>query len=426
MPRLTRRRALAVLGSTAASVAGFGGEVAAAPGKGTRKPKGTLRKLGHSLLSDPPGGYAEGVIRDDGRYGLLGSYLGEGGSFLVDLANPTDPTELHRVPSSGDVINADVAFDHRDGLYYRTQEPATDDAQIDGVEVIDYGYSDGTPEDPTILGTLPAGPTHNLFPHPEESILYTTEENGMGVWDVSEPTEPSLFDVVGPDADLHDVVVDPQRALAHLAFIGGGLDGYVIMDTSEPTAPTEVGRFDYAGRPDYTEIGTAGFESCHYADYDPERAIVVVGDEIGLGVPGGKHVFDIGWDEGSPEDPRHVGFFHSPNAEVMDESIEFLDWTTHNHDIISKGSTTMMVDGGYREGAWLADISDPRNPVSTDRYATLDGIDEANGMLIPENPPVAWSADYSAERDLTLVADQTTGVYTFKVTPSAAENIATH
>ncbi|WP_336364364.1 hypothetical protein [Halalkalicoccus salilacus] len=35
-------------------------------------------------------------------------------------------------------------------------------------------------------------------------------------------------------------------------------------------------------------------------------------------------------------------------------------------------------------------------------------VDEANGMLIPENPPVAWSADYSSERDLTLVADQVT------------------
>lgn len=33
-------------------------------------------------------------------------------------------------------------------------------------------------------------------------------------------------------------------------------------------------------------------------------------------------------------------------------------------------------------------------------------------MLNTENPPVAWSADYSSERDLTLVAGQVTGVYT--------------
>lgn len=46
---------------------------------------------------------------------------------------------------------------------------------------------------------------------------------------------------------------------------------------------------------------------------------------------------------------------------------------------------------------------------------------EANGMLIPENPPVAWSADYSSERDLTLVADQVTGVYTFNTAQTGAE-----
>lgn len=47
---------------------------------------------------------------------------------------------------------------------------------------------------------------------------------------------------------------------------------------------------------------------------------------------------------------------------------------------------------------------------------------EANGMLIPENPPIAWSDDYSGERDLTLVADQVTGVYTSKVLPRRAQN----
>ena len=417
-----RRKALELLGMTALATTGATGTAAAS--RADTPPKGTLHKMGHSLLSDPPGGYAEGVIRDDGQYGLLGSYLGEGGSFLVDLSNPTDPTETHRVPSSADIRNADVAFDSRDGLYYRTQEPNTDRVQFAGVEIIDYGYTDGTPQTPKIIGEVPAGSTHNVFVHPDTPVLYTTEHNGMGVWDVSDPANPNLYDIVGPDADLHDVVVDPDRDLAHLAFIGGGLDGYVIMDTSDPIAPTEIGRFNYAGRPDYTEIGTAGFNSCHYADYDPERAIVVVGDEIGLGVPGGKHVFDIGWDEGSPRDPQHIGFFHSPNAEVMDEAIEFLDWTTHNHDIISKGNTTLMVDGGYREGAWVADISDPRNPVSTDRYATADKLDQANGMLIPENPPVAWSADYSEQRDLTLVADQTTGVYTFKVMPQKSKDIS--
>ncbi|WP_372911864.1 LVIVD repeat-containing protein [Salinigranum sp.] len=426
-PRYGRRTALKLLGATAA----LGGVGTAAARRQEDKPKkGRLKKLGHSLLSDPPGGYTEGSIRSDGQYGVLGSFLGEGGSFLVDLSNPRDPTEVHRVPSSADTRNADVKFDHRDGLYYRTQEPNNEVGE-GGIELVDYGWGDGTPEEPVVLSKLEADPTHNVFAHPEEPVLYATNEEeadgGLEVWDVSDPAAPSLVGSFGPKADLHDVVVDPERDYAHLAFIGGDrdedafLDGYVLMDVSDPMAPEEVGRFDYESRPDYTEKrlgnGEPGFESCHYADYDPERGLVVVGDEIGLGVPGGKHVLDIGWGDGTPEEPKHVGFTYSPNAEVMDEGIEFLDWTTHNHDIVPKGDTTILVDGGYREGVWAADISDPTDPTPTDRYATLDKVDEANGMLIPENPPVAWSADYNRKRDLTLVADQVTGVYTFRAVP---------
>ncbi|WP_396612142.1 LVIVD repeat-containing protein [Haloferax sp. S1W] len=419
----TRRTTLQLLASTTAvGVVG----TASARSREAARPKGRLKKLGHSLLSDPPGGYAEGAIRADGLYGVLGSFLGEGGSFLVDLRTPTDPTEVHRLPSSANTRNADVHFDHRNGLYYRTQEPNNERGE-EGIEVIDYGWGDGTPTDPEVISHLDADPTHNVFAHPEEPVLYATNEEdadgGLEVWDLNDPVEPRLVGSFGPKADLHDVVVDPEREYAHCAFIGGDrdsgafLDGYVLMDVSDPLAPEEVGRFDYEDRPDYEAVGTAGFENCHYANFDPRRELVVVGDEIGTGVPGGKHVLDIGWGDGSPADPQHVGFTHSPNAEVMDEPIEFLDWTTHNHDIVPKGETTILVDGGYREGVWTADITDPTDPVPTDRYATLDGVDEANGMLIPENPPVAWGADYNRRRDLTLVADQVTGVFTFKVLP---------
>jgi len=238
----TRRSLLRIVGSTAAL-----GSVGTTTAR--KKPKGRLDKLGHSLLEDPPGGYTEGDIRDDGRYALTGSYYGTGGSFLVDIRNPTNPTQVHRVPSSSNVRNADVKFGRRDGLYYRSQEPNTDDAELDGVEIIDYGYADGTPEDPTIIGTLDAGPTHNLFPHPTEPYVYTTEHHGMGVFDVSDPTDTTYLGTFGPEADLHDIVVDPENDLAHLAFIGGGFDGYVIMDVSDPASPEVAGGLSYEGLP---------------------------------------------------------------------------------------------------------------------------------------------------------------------------------
>lgn len=411
----TRRRMVQLLGSTAAI-----GSIGTVTARGRTK-KGRIRKLGHSLLEDPPGGYTEGDVRDDGQYALTGSFYGTGGSFLVDISNPTDPAQVHRVPSSENVRNADVKFGRRDGLYYRTQEPNTDDAEFDGVEIIDYGYMDGTPEEPTLLGTLDAGSTHNLFPHPTEPYVYTTEHHGMGVFEVSDPTDPSFVGTFGPEADLHDVVVDPETELAHLAFIGGGFDGYVIMDVSDPASPEVAGSFSYEGLPDYEDVplGEEAFENCHYADYDPERDIAVVGDEIGFGKPGGKHVFDIGWGEGSVSEPEPLGYTPSPNAQVMDEPTELYDWTTHNHDVIPKDDNSLLVDGAYHEGTVVWDISDPTDPTFTDRYATDDLSDQAQGPDWLGDAPMAWGANYNEARDLTVVSDMATGIYVFKVVPAS-------
>jgi hypothetical protein len=49
-----------------------------------------------------------------------------------------------------------------------------------------------------------------------------------------------------------------------------------------------------------------------------------------------KHVFDIGWGDGSPKDPIPVGFTVSPNASVMQtDSAQRWDWTGHDFDIVS-------------------------------------------------------------------------------------------
>lgn len=429
---VTRRSMLRRLGAglTIASAATRGVGIV-----GAKTPRnGGIRRMGHSLLSDPEGGYAEESIRADGQFAVLGSFLGPGGSFLVDIGNPTNPTEVHHVPSPSDgTRHADVKFDHRDGLYYRSLE-----GENVGTEVIDYGFGSATPEDPEILTRIDAGTTHNVFAHPDEALLYTVNEHvgtsAFDIWDVTDPASPSLVREVGPTGGLHDIVVEPDRNLAHAAFISDAFDGfdpardfagYLIYDVRDPRNPVELGRVDYTALPDYTEDrlenGEPGFERCHYANYDSERGLAVVGDELAIGVPGGKHVFDVGWDTGSPGDPNHVGFTYSPNAELMDESGEAFDWTGHNFDVIRKEDTTLLVSGDYHEGTVVYDLTDPTDPTPGEQYRTDDRADEANEPIFDlGEAPMAWGADYSDERDLTVTSDMFTGIYVFKVTPEAA------
>lgn len=376
-----------------------------------------LELVGHSLLDDQEGAYTQSVVRDDGSYAAVASNFGNHGTTLVDGADPAAPRVLHNLPADDDVETQDVKFDDREGLYYRGREGGSG-----GVDVIDYGYDVGTPEQPEIVATVDTGQTHNVFPLEDEPVLYSVDweeedQPGLRVWNVEDPAAPELVQETGPDGRLHDVVVDPERELAHAAYYGGEFEGYAIFDASDPRQPEVVGRFDYEDRPDYDDldIGEQAFERCHYVDYDPERELTVVGDEIGDGNPGGKHVFDIGWDEGSPEDPVPVGFTLSPNAQYMEESDDDFAWTGHNFDFVPREEGTLLASGDYSEGVVLYDLTDPTAPEAIDRHPTDERADETDGPDRFDGPPRAWSADYASEAGVVVASDMFTGIYVFEL-----------
>lgn len=425
----TRRTVLQAVGTSIA----LGGLVGTATAK---HPAGShIEKLGHSRLSDPPGAFAESDVRSDGRYVVLGSFFGTGGSFLADIGDPANPSEVHRLPSSQNNRNADVAFDPRDGIYYRSLEPNRNSGRGHfGFEVVDYGFRRGSPKKPAKVAKVNvAGPTHNLHPHPDPDVplLYVVNEEtgspGLEIWDVSNVTRPEKVSNAGPQGGLHDVVIDQSNDQMHCAYIfadesAGGFKGYAVLDVSDPWNPTTLGQFDYEGTPDYddadTLAGHEGFENCHYARHDPARKVAVVGDELGSGPPGGKHLFDIS-DPANPE-PFQDGFFRSPHAETMDEEFEAFDWTGHNFDVIpaaeSPTDRTLLVSGDYHEGMVVYDIEDSSNPRALDQYETDDEADEANEPIFPVGAaPMAWDADYNETNGFVVTSDMVTGLYVFDI-----------
>jgi hypothetical protein len=423
----TRRSMLKRLGiaGVVGTVGGAGAGVAG--GDGPAYGRG-LEMVGHSMLSDPVGAFADSDIDPSGEFAVVGGYQGTGGSFLVDLSQPADLLELHRVPGTNeDELNADVKFDPRTtaegGVYYRTQEggPA-------GVEVVDFGFSEEhRPRDPEVVADLDIGDTHNVetVQRGDGTVyLYAANEEGAGldVVDVTDPANPRVITAVGPRGDVHDVDYDAERDLLHVAYISGRFVGYAILDASEPETLPTIGTFNYDGAKDYDEVTQGsfqideGFENCHYATADPDRGLAYVGDEKGLQVPGGKHVFDIGYDVGSLENPVPIGFMNTPNVELQEEPDELFDWTTHNHSVVSRDDGTFLVGGDYRDGAVLYDVTDPRNPVPVDQYRTDNGYPNAGQPLFPiGDPPMAWTAEYHAPSGLVVVSDMVTGIYTFRV-----------
>ena len=396
---------------------------------------GRIDPLGHTL-GDERAFYSFADVSPDGTVGVIGAHAHEDqqvASTLVDLSELDSPAVVHHLDAANGATRCnDVKVDPgRDGLYYRAQEAndlGSSETQGErGIEVVDFGWGDGTPEEPEVIADveiLPNG-VHKLTTHPDEEVLYlvdlSTEDVGVITVDVSEPDDPEIIDEVGPPGGCHDVEYDPVREVIHAAYMLGETEGYVIYDASDPYQPEPIGEFLYDDQPNYDTLGEPGFELCHQADYDPERDLAVVGDELRSGVPGGKHVFDIGWDEGSLTEPEPIGFTHSPDAREMggDESYW---WTTHFHDVVPMDSETLLVDGGYRQGVWVCNITDPREPVPTERYATVEGAEELprEGAGWRFDPPFAWGAVYNEAREFVLASDSFTGVYTMRLSSETA------
>lgn len=398
---------------------------------------GRIDPIGHTLGDVFPL-YTAGAVSPDGTWGVLGSHTFahvDVASTLVDLDDLAAPRVVHHLPAAnGQTRSNDVTFDAtRDGLYYRAQE-ANDLHREEpvgerGVEVVDFGWGSGTPGEPAVVAsveTLPVG-THRLTTHPDEPLLYLVDvspETDVGVRtvDVTDPTAPAVVHEAGPPGGCHDVAYDPVRAALHAAYIDGANEGYVTYDAADPWAPEPIGGFAYDGQPGYAALGVPGFEACHQAAPDPGRDLAVIGDELVTGIPGGKHVFDIGWDEGTLTEPVPIGFTHAPDARAMPASDPFA-WTTHLHDVVPMGGETLVVDGGYRQGVWVCNITDPREPIPTERYATVSGADAVPAPPWPATFPAlpfAWSAVYHGGRDFVFAVDSVTGAYTLGLTAEAA------
>ncbi|WP_233274731.1 LVIVD repeat-containing protein [Haladaptatus cibarius] len=430
--QLLRISGTALMGTVLAGCAGLmddEGETTKNTQTTTSEKKGsgelTLQKVGQlqpSGNAPPSGGYSEVSIREDGKYAILGSKWGISGSYLINLDDPDNPNQVHHLGNPNSAPNLDVKFDFRDGLYYR----AIERHHPGNFEVVDYGYDVGTPSNPTVVGTASDGKSHNVTPHPTKPVLYTVnyrlETSGFDVYDVRDPTNPNKISEHGPRGAGHDVTVDPEREVLCCFYQSGEFIGIVIYDVSEPRKPSEIGRFDYQRRKSYStaNVGEEAFGSAHHGHFDPRRELLIVGDERPQGIPGGKHVFDVGWKDGSLSNPIPVGFTVSPNAQRMaeDDFAKRFDWTGHHFSIVPWSERTFIVSADWHEGVMVYDITDPTNPNPVDRYPTDDGMNS----LTPNDKvaqfgeaPMAWTARYDANRELVVVSDTFTGLYTFKL-----------
>jgi len=377
MRRPRRRDFLKVTGALGLSgIAGIGS--ASPPGNGNgRGTDDTLRLFSKQAVD----GSLE--VSTQGNY----AYVATGdGLAVVDWHNPTRPELVGSMTASdpaGSILDAKVEGDLASLASNRGP----------GITLVDVS----DPTDPTEIGFVDVGHhIHNNFLADGYAYL-TVNESGDAAFsearttivDVNDPTDPAVVGeyrlkddfpefALGGVSPCHDIYV--QNDVLYQAFWGSGV---VVVDVSDPTDPQLLAQFGNAPGADGPGFDLERYltppGNAHYVQPSPDGDLVYVGAETFPGVVldepqdddyGGITVFGVS----DYDDPQELAEIRPPDVDVFR--------TSHNFDVTANRLHVSWYDGGVT----VHDVSDPANPDTLASYRTDDtsfwGAEAARGFTV--------------------------------------------
>lgn len=298
----------------------------------------------------------------------------DGGLHVFDVTDPDVPVHLADIPCHG--YHAEVAVYenlllqgidddevHCEGEAADRYDPNgvnPDTSKDEGVRVWDVT----DPANPVIIDfigrdELGGGGVHNLTVIPWAGLLYLatsdflTASPRFGYIDLTDPEFPvTLMDMkeISPNATAacHDIGLDPNRELAFCAAV----EQTLIWDISEPKQPTHV-----------STIINPAISIHHGARLAPDGKTLVLNDELAgaafspgcLGT-GSRGLVGALWfyDVSDPAIPRPLGSFSTEERSTSTLC------TSHFYNFVP--GTTYLVVGWYESGMLVVDYADPSSP----------------------------------------------------------------
>jgi hypothetical protein len=252
-----------------------------------------------------------------GNYAYLGAFnqpCGAGGVYIVDISDPTSPTEVGFIPTaSGSFVGEGVqaiklntpAF-KGDILVFNNEICGISGSQIGGFSLYDVtnplapvplalGAGDTTPSN-----FAPTNQIHSAFAWQQEKNAYVVivddeEVADVDIFDITNPSAPVQIAEVGlanwPGAQnaqsagigtfrasfLHDMVV--KKVQGHWMMLMSYWDaGYIVLNVDNPTAPVFVNDTDFID-PD-PETGFSPPEgNAHQSEWSHNNKYIIASDE---------------------------------------------------------------------------------------------------------------------------------------------------
>jgi hypothetical protein len=244
-----------------------------------------------------------------------------------------------------------------------------------GIEIIDIS----DPTSPTSVGRVADDDTKLLdgangsaiatIGGSTYAIIAATCDDGIEIIDISDPTSPTSVGRLGDGGDrlldsVKEVGIYTRSGSTYAVVTSSNDDGIEIIDISDPTSPTSVGRLGEADDTSRELDGAKGIaiETINGTPY------AIVGSLVDDGI----EIIDIS-DPTSPtsvgrmDDGTDTGRCTVANGEKCLEKAKGVRTTTIND------KTYVIVSGQDDDGIEIIDISDPTNPTSVSRV--VDGTD---------------------------------------------------
>ncbi|WP_265110967.1 LVIVD repeat-containing protein [Halosolutus halophilus] len=402
--RTNRRTVLKGLGATAVGLGAASSAASANQERGGRNP--SLELVGHTTLGARDGANTHGAVSEEHDLAAVGSFVfGNNELRIVDISDRTDPTMMSTIGTdpeghSSDIRNSDI---HPTKPWVFTANEGGEDA---GWAIVDASDK----ADPQLHGPFTVEDSHsgahNVQTFGDDYLITLGHGRGVVVYDISDPEDPVE---VSSFEEIHTHAAHVRGDYAYVAASGNGL---YIFDMSDPTDPEVVAMFDYE-----EEEADVPLRFAHHAVPHPSKDIVLLGEEVGGGEPGYKHVIDFDLDSGETE---LLASFQFPQHANQPTGRQGFWWTGHFSDWGVGDQEDVLFSGDYKAGVQVFDLSDPGDPVRIDQYQPTEGVGEIRRkdparLDLVDNVPFTWGAESSLAGDSghIYVSDATTGLYIF-------------
>jgi hypothetical protein len=388
--------------------------------------------LGHSDLG---GGGLNADVRAHRKYAYVGVWSGTcpaTGVKVIDYHNIRHP----RLVS---VLQNDAGTSAEDIVVRRVNTAAfTGDLAVTGIQVCGdldepvfrgLQFFDVTdPRHPAELGRWDA-PEFSIGCHEVDLVqradgrilagcanIFAEQINGTDELVLIDATDPTAPTTAGGFAIGADLGVDPATTAENLGcfpasfdhsvrFVDGGLRVYgsywdfgaVLLDITDPSAPSYVSRADVAPPDEDGDVHSL-VRAGHTLLVNPEDFSPVDCPGEDFDGWGEVHLFDVS----DPTTPTEVGTFSTPNSRSERDDGFF---SVHNTEV-AKG--TQAFSSWYTDGIVWWDYADPAHPVQRGQFVP-PGAEDPEGIFPPI--PIVWGVYLDRDRNLVLASDINSGLW---------------